>query len=192
MSAIMQSINKHFVVVMVAAAASVAAFESAADGANIRITTVSSPDIDADATLVRDWLEHETRKARRSMRPASNESAEPAAPSVELVAIYGVGRDLGAELRIGGVRHVLVPEAGAGRATDRRGADSLVAERIAGPCLSLRYRRTVRRLCLPAVGESVAHRVSSTAEHRASTPASLPSAAAPVPSLSSGLERDHG
>lgn len=123
----------------------------------------SSPFSATDVMLVRDWLEQETRRARQHLQTASTRSSVAAAPVVELIAIYGVGHDLGAELRIGGVRHILVPERGAVRATDRRGSDSIVAEHIAGPCLSLRYRRTIRRLCLAAHTESVASRVPAAA-----------------------------
>ena len=116
------------------------------------LASASAPPVatPADAVLVHDWLELEAQHARQRMRPAEAAKRPPAAPAVELVAIYGVGGELGAELRIGGVRHVLRPERGAGRATDGRGGDSIVAEGFAGACLRLRYRRTVRRVCLPA------------------------------------------
>ncbi|MBJ7264278.1 MAG: hypothetical protein JHC61_11380 [Burkholderiaceae bacterium] len=145
---------------LAAGISSARAVEGAVDAADAAAPLALSERFETEATLVRDWLEMEARHARRSMKPLQGEPATPVAPSVELVAIYGIGRDLGAELRIGGARHVLIPSSGAGRATDGKGADSLIAEHIAGSCLTLRYRRTVRRLCLPAMAEPMAKQSS--------------------------------
>ena len=135
------------------------AVEGAVGGADVAASPALSERFESEAKLVRDWLEMETQLARRSLKPAQA-TAKPVVPAIELMAIYGIGKDLGAELRIGGARHVLMPTLGAGRATDGKGADSLIEERIAGSCLTLRYRQTVRRLCLPSMDEPIVTQAS--------------------------------
>ena len=84
----------------------------------------------------------------RSNRPTPKGQSKPKSRAVELASIYGVGQQLAADVRIGGVLHQLRPQAGHAFASDQRGDDSIVAEQFSRGCLRLKYRKTQRRLCL--------------------------------------------
>lgn len=140
-----------------------------ARGLSLFITVLGMQCVNAQQTLatwpevptVQDWLAEELRESRRIMpgpqesRPAKARQtpSRPKPPAVALLAVYGLPQAWAVDVRIGGTIHVL-RSAGGDRADDARGQDSIVADRLEGACLRLRYRATSRRLCLTRDAEA--------------------------------------
>jgi hypothetical protein len=101
-----------------------------------------------DAALALEQSRERLRKADASSQPAHRRGGLAHSGALELVAIYGVGKKLLAEVNIGARPHVYVR----GQALPvgvRAGASPYLLRGISGSCVHLERQDEAHTLCLP-------------------------------------------